>query len=228
MIPIECPKCGRGGSVPPDRLNARLVCKACHTVFHLDNTGRMVMGEPESFDMKSSKSRGDEPSSLADFDFAQTWNDIPAPVKYGVPAALLAVVIYLNVGSFGGSPDYFSRASSLISAVISNNKSKVVSMSSTDSAEAAGQWFDMIRAEVEKNQIGSDATINPALLNGVPDKDANLTLMVVVSKAGSTDAPLTYTLPMKRDGSNWVLDATQGLELAQKAAATTPPPTPKK
>jgi hypothetical protein len=224
MIPIECPKCGRGGSVPPDRLNARLVCKACHTVFHLDNTGRMVMGEPESFDMKSTKTRKEEASSsLADFDLAQTWNDIPAPVKYGVPAAILAVVIYLNVGLGSSSPDYFSRAQSLINAVISNNKSKVLSMSSADSAEAAGQWFDLIRGDIEKNQISGNVTISPALLSGVPDKDANLTLMVVVSKTGSTDPPLTYTLPMVRGGGGWVLDGTQGLDMAQKAAAATTP-----
>jgi hypothetical protein len=221
MIPIECPKCGRGGSVPPDRLNARLVCKACHTVFHLDNTGRMVMGEPESFDMKTTKSRA-ETSSAVDFDLAQTWNDIPAPVKYGVPAALLAVVIYLNVGFGGGSPDYVSRANSLIGAVISNNKSKAVSLATTDSAEAAGQWFDVVRGEVEKGQIDSGVSYNPMLFSGNADKDANITLLVVLSKEGSTTPPVTITLPMTRTDGPWMLDGTQGLDLAQKAAATTP------
>ena len=225
MIPIECPKCGRGGSVPPDRLNARLVCKACHTVFHLDNTGRMVFGEPESFDMKSNKSRKDEVSSMADFDLAQTWNDIPAPVKYGVPAALLAAVIFLNADALfgGGSPDYVSRANSLIGAVLSNNKSKAVSMATTDTAEAAGQWFDVIRGEVEKNQIGSDITYNPMLFSGNAEKDANITLLVVLTKAGSTDPPVTINLPMKREGGPWMLDGTQGLDLAQKSVATSRP-----
>jgi hypothetical protein len=216
MIPIECPKCGRGGSVPPDRLNARLVCKACHTVFHLDNTGRMVLGDPESLDMKSTKSRKQE-SKIEDFDLAQTWKDIPAPVKYGVPAAILAAVLYLNVGFGGGSTDYASRAQSLVGAVMANNKSKVVSMSMSESADAAGKWFDVLRGEVEKSKFSSGAAVSqPALISGDPDKEANISMMVIVTENGTN---LTITLPLKRDGGSWMFDATQGLGIAEKTAA---------
>lgn len=218
MVPIECPKCGRGGSVPPDRLNARLVCKACHTVFHLDNTGRMVLGEPESFDMKTTKSR-DEVSGLADFDLAQTWNEIPAAVKYGVPVALLAVVIYLNAGFGGSSAAYTARAESIVKAVTTNNRSKVVSLSTAESAEAAGQWFDVIKGEIDSSQLGNDLTINSQVFSGNPEKEAEITLMVVVAKTGSTDPPLTLTMPMRREGSSWLLDGVRSLDLAQQAAA---------
>ena len=225
MIPIECPKCGRGGSVPPDRLNARLVCKACHTIFHLDNTGRMVLGDPESPDMKttSKKPRADEVSGLADFDLAQTWNDIPAPVKYGVPAVLLAAIIWVNFGMGGGSPDYIGRAETIVRAVTTNDKSKVVSLAAPGTAEAAGQWFDLLHTEVEKNQIGSDVNVNPALFNGNAEKDDDITLMVVLSKIGSSNPPITITLPMKREGSGWMLNGTQCLDAASKAAAAAAP-----
>ena len=224
MIPIECPKCGRGGSVPPDRLNARLVCKACHTVFHLDNTGRMVLGEPESFDMKSSGKAREEVSSLADFDLAQTWNDIPAPVKYGVPVVILALVIWVNSGSFmGSSTAYAAAAQSIVGALTSNNRAKAISLSTTDSADAAGQWFDLIRPEVEKSQIGNDVTVNPQIFSGNPEKDSQITLMVVLAKPGSTDPPITLVMPMKHEGSAWLFDATQGLDGAQKAAAANAP-----
>ena len=221
MIPIECPKCGRGGSVPPDRLNARLVCKACHTVFHLDNTGRMVLGDPESLDMKSSKkAKPAEVSSIADFDLAQTWNDIPAAVKYGVPGVLLAAILYVNFGGGAGAPDYVGRAESIVRAVTSNNKSKAVSLATADSAEAAGQWFDLLHTEVEKSQISSDVSINPALFSGNPEKDSDISVMVVLSNPGSSDPPVTISLPMKKAGSNWMLDGTKGLEAANQAAAT--------
>jgi hypothetical protein len=220
MIPIECPKCGRGGSVPPDRLNARLVCKACHQVFHLDNTGRMVMGEPQSFDMKSSKSRADDVSGLADFDFAQTWNDIPKPVKFGVPGVLLALFGWLYLGPGPGSPDYIGQAESLVRAVVSNDKNKVVAYATPDSAEAAGQWFDLIHGEFEKGSIDSSVPINPQLFSGNADKDGSITLMVVLSKTDSTNPPVTITIPMKRDGTAWKFDGTQGLEGAAKSSST--------
>jgi hypothetical protein len=219
MIPIECPKCGRGGSVPPDRLNARLVCKACHTVFHLDNTGRMVMGEPQSFDMKSSKSRADEVSSLADFDLAQTWNDIPKAIKFGVPGVLLALFGWLYLDFGGGSPDYIGNAESIVRAVAKNDKNKVVSYATTDSANAAGEWFDMLHGELEKSEIGSDVAINPALFAGNAEKDEEITLLVVLSKNGGGGNPVTITLPMKKDGTSWKFEGNQGLEGAKKAAA---------
>ena len=212
MIPIECPKCGRGGSVPPDRLNARLVCKACHQVFHLDNTGRMVLGEPESFDMKTNKSRADEVSSLADFDFAQTWNDIPKPVKFGVPGVLLAVFGWLYLRPEPGAPDYIGQAESLVRAVATNDKSRAVSIAIEGTAADADKWFDIMHNEFEKSSIDPNVTINPQLFAGNAEKDAEITLMVVVAKDGGTSPPVTVTLPMKRDGSSWKFDGAKGME----------------
>jgi len=223
MIPIECPKCGRGGSVPPDRLNARLVCKACHQVFHLDNTGRMVMGEPQSFDMKSSsKARPREVSSVADFDFAQTWNDIPKPIKFGVPAVLLALFGYMFLDLGGSSPDYIAQAESIVRAVVSNDKSRAVSYATSDSADATGQWFDMLHGAIEKNEIGSDVTINPALFAGNAEKDDQITLLVVLAKPGGTGEPITLTIPMKKDGSSWKFEGNKGLEDVTKSLAASP------
>jgi hypothetical protein len=200
-------------------LNARLVCKACHTVFHLDNTGRMVLGEPESFDMKTNKSRADEVSSLADFDLAQTWNDIPAAIKYGIPGVLLAAIFYLNFGSLfsSGKAEHESRAEAIIQAVTSNNRGKLIGYATPDSAESAGQFFDLIHGEVEKNQFGSNTTVSPQLFSGVPEKDSDITMLVVVSKNGGTEPPMTFTIPLKREtvGSPWLLEGNAALLMAQ-------------
>jgi hypothetical protein len=217
MIPIECPKCGRGGSVPPDRLNARLVCKACHTVFHLDNTGRMVLGEPESYDMKTSKSRADEVSSLADFDLAQTWSDIPAPVKFGVPAILLAIIVFLN-WPVDNKLEHENRAQAIMQAVIANKRETFVSYATADSAEAAGQMFDLLHGEVEKGQFGTDSTISPQLLSGSPEKDGDIVMLVVLSKPVGTDL-ITVNMPLKKaDGGDWLLEGSAGLTTAQASS----------
>jgi hypothetical protein len=46
MIEMSCPRCGAGGRVPSDRVNSRLVCKKCLSVFHLNSSLKAVMGEP--------------------------------------------------------------------------------------------------------------------------------------------------------------------------------------
>ena len=56
MIPMSCPSCGRRGNVPLDRLNTRMHCKKCDAVFHLDATGKPVLGEPAP--PKGSKGKG--------------------------------------------------------------------------------------------------------------------------------------------------------------------------
>src|SRR5438105_3804085 len=46
MIEMSCPRCGAGGRVPRNKINARLVCKKCLQVFHLTPGGHAVLGEP--------------------------------------------------------------------------------------------------------------------------------------------------------------------------------------
>src|SRR4051794_22207543 len=46
MIDLECPFCGRVGSVPREKANTKLVCKKCHMIFHMSPTGRALPGEP--------------------------------------------------------------------------------------------------------------------------------------------------------------------------------------
>lgn len=58
MIPMACPHCGRRGSVPADKLNSRLHCKKCGTVFHMDFTGHIVLGEPGRSGSKSGGTSG--------------------------------------------------------------------------------------------------------------------------------------------------------------------------
>lgn len=209
MIPIECPKCGRGGSVPPDRLNARLVCKACHTVFHLDNTGRMVLGEPQSFDMKSTKSRADEVSGLADFDFAQTWSDIPKFIKYGIPAILLAAFGYLYIDFSGGTPNYLTSAQSIVQAVAGNDKSRTLSYASSGTNDGAEKWFEMLHADFEKSGIDSKSPVNPQLFSGNAEHDSEISLMVVMSGSSGT---VSVSLPMKKEGEAWKLEGMKAFE----------------
>src|SRR4051812_28665952 len=48
MIDLACPKCGRAGSIPREKINTRLVCKKCHAAFHMNTAGRTLLGEPHA------------------------------------------------------------------------------------------------------------------------------------------------------------------------------------
>ena len=182
----------------------------------------MVLGEPGDPNKKQPKARAEASSAIAEFDLAQTWNDIPKPVRYGVPAILVALIAYMYSGGGEASQPYQDRATDLVRAVIKNNKSGVVAYATTSTADAAGKWFDLMHAQVEQNQIGSDVSIVPNLFSGNAEKDSDITLLVVLSKDSATAAPpVAMTLYMKKDGNNWMLDGEQTLSGAEKAAAST-------
>lgn len=46
MLNMNCPSCGAAGRVPEDKINARLHCKKCLSVFHLTPLGNPVLGPP--------------------------------------------------------------------------------------------------------------------------------------------------------------------------------------
>ncbi len=65
MIDLACPSCGRAGQVPREKLHSRLVCKKCHVVFHMDTSGRPVVGEPHHGPSKDpTKQKTDEHHAL--------------------------------------------------------------------------------------------------------------------------------------------------------------------
>lgn len=45
-IDLECPHCGRVGSVPVDMAQTRIICRKCHLVFHMTPGGQAVPGDP--------------------------------------------------------------------------------------------------------------------------------------------------------------------------------------
>src|SRR5436305_2036190 len=92
MIPMSCPNCGRRGSVPPDRLNTRMHCKKCDAVFHMDSSGKIMLGEPgargKQGKKKTTQAARDEPT-----DFIGLFFTSPL-VRKGAVVILVGVVGY--------------------------------------------------------------------------------------------------------------------------------------
>ncbi len=220
MIPIECPKCGRGGNVPPDRLNARLVCKACHSVFHMDNSGKLMLGEPGVPDRKANR-HAEATKASADFNLDETLKNIPAPVKYGVPVVVLAAVLWVNFPMGAGEPDYMRSTEQIVKAVIANDKPGVLSHASDKTSEAAGKWFDLVHEAFAKQNVAANALAIPTLWGGNPDKESDIQMaVIVVDPTTKAQFPVPINLFMTRSGSGWLVDGTKTFGDAEKPFAS--------
>jgi hypothetical protein len=220
MIPIECPKCGREGNVPPDRLNAKLTCRGCQAVFHLDNTGRMVMGAPgdPSKDKNRPHVQYNKPGQ-GGFNLAEAWSNFPMAAKIGVPVVLLGLLAWRFMPGSGG-PGYQNGSEAVIRGLLENDRSKVVSLSTSATAESSGKWFDVMHPLVEKQGVPKDASVTPALFSGNPDKEPSLVMMVVLSGSSPSSSPLPLNLTMVRDGGSWRLDGEKTLSDTEKMIAS--------
>jgi hypothetical protein len=218
MIPIECPKCGREGNVPPDRLNAKLTCRGCQAVFHLDNTGRMVMGAPGDPEKDKARPHVQYNKPGQGFDLAESWANIPIAAKVGVPVVLLGLLAWQFMP--GGGAGYQNGSEAILRGLLSNDRSRVVSLSTSATAESSGKWFDVMQPLVEKQGVPKDVMINPQIFSGNPDKEATVVMMVVLSGNSPSATPLPLNLTMVRDGGSWRLDGDRTLSESQRMVAS--------
>jgi hypothetical protein len=213
MIPIECPKCGREGNVPPDRLNAKLTCRGCQAVFHLDNTGRMVMGAPGDPEKDKSRPHVQYNKPGEAFDAAEAWAKIPIAAKVGVPVVLLALLAWQFMP--GGGAGYQNASEAIVRGLLSNDRPRVVSYGTSATSEAAGKWFDAMHPIVEQQGVPRDVVLDPQILRGVPEKDASVVMMVVLTGSSPSANPLMLNLTLVRSGSSWRLDGEKTLSDSQ-------------
>ena len=217
MIPIECPRCGKTGHVPPDRLGARLLCNRCHSTFHMDNGGRMVLGEPGGSGIKkSAKSHPTLPA--VEFNLAQTWQEVPKPAKFGVPTAFVLLTGWMLFPSMSSTLAYQDQAEVVARALLNGNRSKVVGLATPSTAEAAGKWYDLMHAPIAEKGAGSAVgePVRASLMSGNPERDSSLGLGVVIM----TDTVSTnFNLKMVNDGGRWKFDAATALDEAEKLAS---------
>ncbi len=214
MIPIQCPRCGKTGNVPPDRLGARLTCKRCDSAFYMDSGGRMVLGEPGGSGAKKAGKSYSAPA--ADFDLSQTWKDVPRPAKFGVPAV---VVLFAGWMMFPASSTlaYQDQAEVVGRALLNGDRSKVVALATPTSSEAAGKWYDLMHVPIAEKGPGSSdyEAVRASLMSGNPERDSDLSLGVVIT----TDTVSTnFSLFMVKDGGTWKFDGSKALDEAEKAA----------
>jgi hypothetical protein len=219
MIPIHCPKCGRRGNIPPDRVNFRLNCKACSAVFHMDPAGQLVLGEPGSKEEKAKRARPAREAVDIDVEaLLRKWSK-PARIAGAVILALVLLWLYLPTGASGSR--ILDTSQSVASAVTANDKGKVVALATKGTAEPAGQWFDLLHAQLEKDRVAPNADVLALLQLSGGEREGTATVMSTVATDGSASVPPTvsFTLVLRREDGRWALDGQQTLQEGRGWAA---------
>jgi hypothetical protein len=178
MIPMECPKCGRRGSVPSTRLNSPFNCKSCNAPFYLNTAGDAVSGEPpQAVDPRGRKgatatqakakkgesgvSLGDMLSGIGDMSSAERTK------KLGMVAVLLAFIaaMYYFVTMPRTDP-LLERGAYLTKAFLDNDEVRVRGVATPDTEEDAALWLEKGRAMNGMKGSSSDFTYDTGIMSG--------------------------------------------------------------
>jgi hypothetical protein len=180
MIEMSCPRCGAGGRVPPEKKNARLVCKKCLQVFHLTPSGQAVIGEPPA-PKHVPKERDRAPRERIEFDtsslegLGKTLSKLrlPDPKILGVIAVVLAVVGIISWIFSRQSVE--TRSKLLANAIAKGDIGTIMAMSMPDSVGQAMSWGTDIYgqyAELKISMGGRDPGMQISVQNSADGHSA--------------------------------------------------------
>jgi hypothetical protein len=241
MIPMECPKCGRRGTVPSNRLNTGFNCKSCNAPFYLNAAGDSILGEPpgERAAVAARQKEATKKKTEDGFEFdlkgkVRELGEInKAPLLGGIlgVAAILAVV-YWFVGAPSVNP-IVERAIYVAKAVADSDDVRIKAAASSETADDAGLWIAQARAVNKIRGNSRDYSIAAGVLDGAGSNStasvvATLSRLSQSSPSSSSAGPTTssddqfVSLPMtfvKDSSGQWRLDGRQTLENTAKAKA---------
>ncbi|MDB5352520.1 MAG: hypothetical protein JWN86_3767 [Planctomycetota bacterium] len=226
MIPMSCPSCGRRGNVPLDRLNTRMHCKKCDAVFHLDATGKPVLGEPPT--VKGSKSKTSRPKDepldpigIVAAKLAYT----PKPVWMTLLVALGLGVLYYGYTLFGSGSSFTKeqeislKVVTAARAVLDKDLATLKAMATNDSQD------EIVKAvEVFHSMAGSlpAKTEDIMLTPGQPPEGASACVVVDVIPPASADGTPATMLGMDlcwiKGGTKWFIDGKSTLAMVTSRA----------
>jgi hypothetical protein len=232
MIPMLCPSCGRRGTVPPDKLNSTLHCKKCNTVFHLDLSGKVILGEPPSAKVAQETSQ-----QKGEFDVigavASAIVRLPMAVKVlsgVVVVGFISFLIYRSsaeavAGARGTTQSLLSKTVAAGESYVSQNKDDLLYMAAPGTKDALDSWYTMMRPRIGdygKQEAGMDVIVSGDMGAGAGEGQAKTSavLFFPVKPGESTaeDVAIIGLAWVKPDG-DWLLDGKTMLDDATKADA---------
>jgi hypothetical protein len=220
MFNLECPKCGRLGTVPNEKANSRLVCKKCHTIFHLSPTGRVLLGDPPLERKEEHKSAGrshwEEYEDQPKLSFSLPELNI-SPLQLGIGSLVIAVVGFMYfLSTLNLAEDLGKKADRALAAMMTGDVDTLKQFATPETAEATEAWYDTMRSYLEDVR-GLPSGLKPIVTVMVSEENVRegngQTLVYITApkpgqhKATAKQAPeQSDYLPANQLTFNWSLD----------------------
>lgn len=244
MIPMSCPKCGKRGSVPPDRLATRMSCRKCQAVFHMDRTGHIMLGEPEDENSTRKAKKPKRPKGqreAVDLGFGDMLKNVPKPVKAGLGAGVLVLVPFLLGLKYFWIPipeTLEGRAEYVASAFADDSAGRAEKIAVSGTADEVDAWFaksrplfkfqgpqsgpthQVIAQVVDSSIEGDSATVVLKLVAPQPEPADEARADKPMDQIGYDENGL-FDLPLyfAKQGSTWLLDGSKCLQQASTSSA---------
>jgi hypothetical protein len=229
-IDLECPNCGRGGTVSAEKAHSRLVCRKCHMVFHMNQSGRTVLGEPPVESIRGDRSGTQTAESKAKARKAVEFNLPEVTTTHLLTLAgilLLAGAVYGFMTWGGPSDNLQARAQTLVDALAKNDIEGVKASAASGQSDDAVRFYENARQKLEplRKLPGGETLLTSVLVVEMSpnSKKGQVVGIFVPSKgsernekvareAGIDKSTVELNLFWVTDGfGRWRLDATKSI-----------------
>jgi len=161
-------------------MNSRLVCRKCHVVFHMEPSGRTILGEPNhgpAKDPRKQKKQGEHHSVLEALHLPKlddlthlgdNLSDYSFPVKpvLGILGGL--VVLWIGFSFFNGPPESVAdRARLAVEALANDDLSRLKGYATDKTRDDLIRWYDAAHARLEQSRQSwgsKDSTVQVVII----------------------------------------------------------------
>lgn len=167
MIPMECPKCGRWGSVPSNRLYVKLNCRNCQAPFYMNSDGDAMLGEPPADRVPQSKDAKKERKARTGgegIDFIERLRDMPPEERNKLTLVggglILLILLLIGYSRMPKGDVVKERALYAATAIADGDRERVKAASMPHTVGDVDQLFDRLIPKGSPTGRASDYMIS--------------------------------------------------------------------
>jgi ribosomal protein S27AE len=242
QIPMECPKCGRYGSLPSNKLNTTLHCKKCGATFYVNSAGLAILGESPADRARIEEAAKKKPKREfnINLDFLRdlsTSGVIELPRLLAITGVLAVIgLIGYFVMNWKPTDPLIREATQVAKLIIDRDVERLRTLCSAESADQVEALVNRIHDDNEFKGKSNDYHIGAGIFSGgAAEKQATVAATIIPPEGAGGPAPspgdaspatpgsappgpskvvnLLMNFVMDNSG-NWKLDANETLQKA--------------